>query len=162
MTVQTPSPSDGSRTGPINEALLEAYWVERQRYIQEIRKIPEIRRRFYRELMIYILRRLLWSFFFFPVFIAFWVPLVLSNFNLVILIQGIMPMLQDFLDSAPQTQAATVEMLLIAWLSVGFAFAVFDLILTPFRSPYEYEADVHMRIWEELQRIGQSETTPSP
>ncbi|RMF19096.1 MAG: hypothetical protein D6758_02750 [Gammaproteobacteria bacterium] len=146
----------------MDDDLLEAYWVERQRYIQEIRKIPEIRRRFYKELLIYALRRILWSFLFFPVFIAFWVPLVLSGFNPVILVQGLMPRLQEFLEAAPQTQAANIEMLVVAWLSIGFAFAVFDLILTPFRSPYTYEADVHMRVWEELQRERQAPLAKTP
>ncbi len=129
---------------------IEAYWVERKRYIQVIRRIPELRRRYIKAILIYLLRRFLWSFTFFPVFIAFWVPLVLNRFNPVAMVQNLLPSLQAFVEANPQSQAATIETLFIAWFSIGFTFAVFDFILTPFKSPYEYEADVHMRAWEEL------------
>ncbi len=129
---------------------IEAYWIERKRYLQAIRKIPELKKRFLKAILIYLLRRFLWSFTFFPVFIAFWVPLVLNRFNPVAMVQNLLPSLQTFVDANPQSQAATIETLFIAWFSIGFAFAVFDFILTPFKSPYEYEADVHMRAWEEL------------
>ncbi|WP_253938753.1 hypothetical protein [Hahella sp. HN01] len=125
--------------------------MERKRYLNEIKKIPELRTRYLKSALIYLLRRFLWSFTFFPVFIAFWVPLVLSRFNPVAMVQDILPSLQSFVEANPQSQAATIETLFIAWFSIGFTFAVFDFILTPFKSPYEYEADVHMRAWEELQ-----------
>lgn len=131
---------------------LEAYWVERKRYLEEIRGIPELRRRYANALAIYLLRRFLWSFGFFPVFIAFWIPLVFSRFNPVAMVDRALPHLQAFVDATAQVQATTIETLILSWLSIGFLFAVFDLVLTPFKSPYEYEADVHMRAWEELQQ----------
>lgn len=127
---------------------IEAYWLERKKYLQELKKIPELKIRYAKALAIYLLRRLLWSFAFFPIFIAFWVPFVLSRFNLVAMVSEWLPTLQSFVQSDPQAQAATMETLVIAWFSIGFTFAVFDMVLTPFKSPYEYEADVHMRAWE--------------
>ncbi|SFM78186.1 hypothetical protein [Marinobacter pelagius] len=127
-----------------------AYWAERRRYIERIRKVPEIRNRFWREVGIYLLRRLLWSFGFFPIMIAFWVPFVLSSFNPVVMAADLIPLLQDFVNSNPEIQATTISTVLIAWASIGFFFLVFDFVLTPFRSPYEYEADVYMRSWEQL------------
>ena len=131
---------------------LEAYWVERKRYLEEIRGIPELRRRYARALAIYLLRRFLWSFGFFPIFIALWIPLVFSRFNPVAMVDSALPHLQRFVDATAQMQATTIETLVLSWFSIGFLFAVFDLVLTPFKSPYEYEADVHMRAWEELQQ----------
>ncbi|RBP20355.1 hypothetical protein DET50_1346 [Marinobacter pelagius] len=127
-----------------------AYWAERRRYLERIRKVPEIRNRFWREVGIYLLRRLLWSFGFFPIMIAFWVPFVLSSFNPVAMAADLIPLLQDFVNSNPEVQATTISTILIAWASIGFFFLVFDFVLTPFRSPYEYEADVYMRSWEQL------------
>lgn len=88
----------------------------------------------------------------FPIFLSFWIPLVLSRFNPVAMVQNILPELQIFVSADPQQQAATVETLLIAWLTIGVTFAVFDLILTPFKSPIDYEADVHMRAWTEIKK----------
>lgn len=136
---------------------LEAYWVERKRYLEEIRGIPELRRRYANALAIYLLRRFLWSFGFFPVFIAFWIPLVFSRFNPVAMVDSALPHLESFVQATAQVQATTIETLILSWLSIGFLFAVFDLVLTPFKSPYEYEADVHMRAWEELQQRSASE-----
>ncbi|MDO3722646.1 hypothetical protein QVZ43_13035 [Marinobacter sp. chi1] len=127
-----------------------AYWAERRKYLERIRKVPEIRQRFWKEVAIYLFRRLLWSFGFFPIFIAFWIPLVLASFNPVVMASNLIPMLQDFVDSNPEVQATTMSTLAIAWASIGFIFLVFDFVLTPFRSPYEYEADVYMRSWEQL------------
>lgn len=127
-----------------------AYWAERRRYLERIRKVPEIRQRFWREVALYLLRRLLWSFGFFPVFIAFWVPFVMASFNPVVLASDLIPILEDFVNSNPEVQATTMGTLIIAWASVGFFFLVFDFVLTPFKSPYEYEADVYMRSWEQL------------
>ncbi|MFO7786444.1 MAG: hypothetical protein R6W87_01540 [Halospina sp.] len=136
---------------------VEAYWVERKRYLEEIRGIPELRRRYLKALAVYLLRRTLWSFGFFPVFLGFWIPLVFARFNPVALVDNALPHLERFVDATAQVQATTLETLVLSWLSVGLLFAVFDLVLTPFKSPYEYEADVHMRAWEELQQRSRSE-----
>ena len=146
MTEQTRAPASGSRPR------LEAYWVERKRYLEEIKGIPELKRRYARALAIYLLRRFLWSFGFFPVFIGFWIPLVFSRFNPVAMVDSALPHLEAFVNATAQVQATMMETLVLSWLSIGFLFAVFDLVLTPFISPYEYEADVHMRAWEELQQ----------
>lgn len=159
LTVETPSPAalapaaaaDTLRSKAKPEpgsAELAPYWVERKRYVKQIRKVPELRRRFWTSAMVYLLRRLLWSFGFFPVFIAFWVPLVMASFNPVVMVTNILPDLQAFVASNPEMQANTAQTLVVAWLSVGFFFLIFDFVLTPFRSPYEYEADVYMRAWE--------------
>jgi len=127
-----------------------AYWAERRRYLERIRRVPEIRQRYWRAIGIYLLRRVLWSFGFFPVFIAFWVPFVLSSFNPVVLASDLIPLLEGFVDANPEVQANTISTLAIAWGSIGFFFLVFDFVLTPFKSPYDYEADVYMRSWEQL------------
>lgn len=129
---------------------ISAYWLERRDYLAHVRKVPELRHRYWRAIAVYTLRRALWSFGFFPVFIAFWVPLVLSSFNPVVLINDVMPSLESFVGANPEVQANTISTLIIAWLSVSFFFLVFDFVLTPFKSPYQYEADVHMRAWEQL------------
>lgn len=140
---------------------LEAYWVERKRYLQKISTIPELRRRYVKAGFVYLLRRLLWSFGFFPLFLAFWIPLVVARFNPVAMVQDLLPRLEAFVAASPQTQASNLETVLIAWLSIGFIFAVFDFVLTPFKSPYEYEADVHMRAWEQVQIREQPAATAS-
>jgi|SRR6056297_262880 hypothetical protein len=145
-SMTTPAPQSKAVDAPE----VAAYWAERRRYLDRIRKVPEIRQRFWREVAIYLLRRLLWSFGFFPVFIAFWVPLVLASFNPVVLASDLIPLLQNFVDSNPEVQATTISTLVIAWASIGFFFLVFDFVLTPFKSPYAYEADVYMRSWEQL------------
>ncbi|MCH8497459.1 MAG: hypothetical protein LAT63_03210 [Marinobacter sp.] len=134
--------------GAADEQTVAAYWAERRRYVGQIRKEPELRQRFWRAVAIYILRRTLWSFGFFPVFIVFWVPLVMANFDPVILATNSLSLLNTFVYANPEVQANMVNTLLVAWLSMGFFFLVFDFVLTPFRSPYQYEADVHMRAWE--------------
>lgn len=131
---------------------IAAYWEERRRYLESIRKSPDVRQRFWREVALYLARRLLWSFGFFPVVMAFWIPLVLSSFNPVVMASAMIPLLQDFVNSNPEIQATTLSTLGIAWASIGFFFLVFDFVLTPFRSPFEYEADVYMRTWEQLNR----------
>lgn len=137
------------RPGPSRPAPgIGAYWAERRHYLQNIRKVPELRQKFVQALAIYVLRRALWSFGFFPVFIAFWVPFVLASFNPVVLVGELLPALEAFLNANPEVQANTISTLVIAWLSIGFFFLVFDFVLTPFRSPYQYEADVYMRAWE--------------
>ncbi|WP_203300422.1 hypothetical protein [Marinobacter sediminum] len=137
-------------TRAVDAPEVAAYWAERRRYLERVRKVPEIRQRFWREVAIYLLRRLLWSFGFFPIFIAFWIPLVLSSFNPVVMASDLIPLLQEFVDANPEVQATTLSTLALAWASIGFIFLVFDFVLTPFRSPYEYEADVYMRSWEQL------------
>lgn len=134
-----------------------AYWAERQRYLKEIRKSPDVKQRFWREVAIYLARRLFWSFGFFPVFMAFWVPLVLSNFNPVVMASDLIPLLQDFVNSNPEVQATTLSTLAIAWVSVGFFFLVFDFVLTPFKSPHKDEIDAYMRVWEQLNQGEQSD-----
>lgn len=144
---ETPGISQ-SRPEP-GSAELAPYWVERKRYLREVKRIPELRQRFWSAILVYLLRRVLWSFGFFPIFIAFWVPLVMASFNPVIMINDILPDLQAFVAANPEVQANRIQTLVIAWLSIGFAFLIFDFVLTPFRSPYEYEADVYMRAWEQ-------------
>lgn len=129
-----------------------AYWAERRQYIERIRKTPEMRKRFLGRIALYLLRRIAWSFGFFPVLMAFWVPLVFASFNPVVMASDLIPLLQAFVDSNPEVQATTLSTLIIAWVSVGFFFLVFDVILTPFKSPYQYEADVYMKAWEQLNQ----------
>lgn len=137
---------------------LESYWLERKRYLERIRGIPELRRRYFKALGIYLLRRFLWSFGFFPVFLGFWIPLVFSRFNPVAMVDSALPHLEEFVNATARVQANTIETLVLSWLSIGLLFAVFDLVLTPFKSPYEYEADVHMRAWEELHQPDPAES----
>ncbi|MEA1081612.1 hypothetical protein [Marinobacter qingdaonensis] len=144
MTTYTP------HSKAVDAPEVAAYWAERRRYLERIRKVPEIRQKFWREVAIYLLRRLLWSFGFFPIFIAFWIPFVLASFNPVVMATDLVPLLQDFISANPEVQATKISTLAIAWGSIGFIFLVFDFVLTPFRSPYEYEADVYMRSWEQL------------
>lgn len=162
MTISTPDEPSGStpaaastssaagRHSTLHAPEVAAYWAERRHYLEKIRKVPEIRQRFWREMGIYLLRRVLWSFGFFPVFIAFWVPFVLSSFNPVVMASDLIPVLQDFVQANPEERATALSTVAIAWASIGFFFLVFDFVLTPFKSPYEYEADVYMRSWEQL------------
>ncbi|GGC74617.1 hypothetical protein [Marinobacter halophilus] len=142
MTDRTPKHIDAPEVA--------AWWAERRQYLERVRKVPEIRQRFWREVAVYLLRRLLWSYGFFPVFIAFWLPFVLASFNPVVMASDLIPVLQNFVNSNPEQQATTISTLVIAWLSIGSFFLVFDFVLTPFRSPYQYEADVYMKSWEQL------------
>lgn len=133
---------------PVPAREVAAYWDERRRYLKSIRKTPAVRNRYWRTMAVYLLRRILWSFGFFPVFFAFWIPLVLAKFNPVVLANDVITLLQDFTGSNPELQANTLSTLVIAWASIGGFFLIFDFVLSPFRSPYEYEADVYMRAWE--------------
>jgi|GEM_PF-5808636 len=133
------------------EFYISAYWAERKRFLAHLKQSSELRQRYWKASAMYLLRRLLWSFGFFPIFIAFWVPLIMSGFNPVILLNDAMPVFQAFLDSTPQMQQHRLETLALAWFSIGVFFLIFDFVLTPFRSPFQYEADVHMRAWEQLQ-----------
>ncbi|MFV8571307.1 hypothetical protein ACNQ6O_08875 [Marinobacter sp. SBS5] len=137
-------------TKAIDAPEVAAWWAERRQYLERIHKVPEIRHKFWREISVYLLRRLLWSYGFFPIFIAFWIPFVMASFNPVVLATDMIPVLQGFIDSNPEEQATTISTLLIAWFSIGTFFLVFDFVLTPFRSPYQYEADVYMKSWEQL------------
>ncbi|MEO9589659.1 MULTISPECIES: hypothetical protein [Marinobacter] len=143
-----PQPAGNRRA--IHAPEVAAYWAERRRYLERMRRVPEIRQRYWRAIGMYLIRRVLWSFGFFPVFIAFWVPFVLSSFNPVVMASDLIPLLEGFVDANPEIQANTLSTLVIAWASIGFFFLVFDFVLTPFKSPYEYEADVYMRSWEQL------------
>ena len=139
-----------TKTNALEAPEVAAWWAERRQYLERIRKVPEIRHKFWREVGVYLLRRVLWSYGFFPVFIAFWLPFVMASFNPVVLATDMIPVLQSFIDSNPEEQATTISTLLIAWFSIGSFFLVFDFVLTPFRSPYQYEADVYMKSWEQL------------
>lgn len=157
MTAETPDTTPASpattttATDPARApADVAAYWAERRNYLERIRKVPEMRRRYLQAGAIYLVRRILWSFGFFPVFLAFWLPLVLASFNPVVMVSDLLPLLHEFVNSNPEIQANTLSTLVIAWASVGFFFLVFDFVLTPFKSPYQYEADVYMRSWEQL------------
>jgi hypothetical protein len=126
-----------------------AFLSERKAYTKYLRSQRGLQRKYANALMIYLLRRLLWSFGFFPVFIAFWLPLVLARFNPVAMVSDILPVLERFVNANPEIQSATIDTVLLSWLSIGVLFALFDFILTPFKSPIEYEADIHMRAWEQ-------------
>ncbi len=135
---------------------IEAYWLERKTYLEKIQRIPEMKTRYFKAMIIYLLRRFLWSFGFFPVFLAIWIPLILNRFNPVATVSNLLPHLEKFVLSNPEAQAATMQTIWLAWFSIGFIFAIFDFVLTPYKSPYEYEADVHMRAWEQLQKANKS------
>lgn len=137
----------------------EAYTKEKQRVIQQLKRDPILRRRYLLTLMAYLVRRLLWSFGFFPVFLAVWIPLILSKFNLVIVLVNVRPLIEDFLNATPNMQASMTEAIITAWLSTGAAFAVFDMIITPFKSPYQSEIDIQMRAWAASQQT--SNATPT-
>ena len=150
---KAPKPSPALSTGrapgdPIPAREVAAYWDERRRYLKSIRKTPAVRHHYWRAIAVYLLRRVVWSFGFFPVFSAFWIPLVLVQFNPVVLANDTIVLLQDFSGGNPELQANTLSTLLFAWASIGCFFLIFDFVLSPFRSPYEYEADVYMHAWE--------------
>ena len=130
-----------------NIALSQAYWAERRRFLGYLKRDSRIRRRNYSQFLSYFIRRVLWAFGFFPVFLALWIPLVMAKFNLVVLMVNLRPLMDDFINATPNIQASMIDTVLIAWLSIGVAFAIFDLILTPYQSPYKIELDTHMRAW---------------
>lgn len=148
--ITSASPANTSSDTALPATDVAAYWAERRQYLERIRKVPEIRRRYMKAGLIYLVRRILWSFGFFPVFLAFWLPLVMASFNPVVMVSDLLPLLHDFVNANPEVQANTLSTLTIAWLSIGFFFLVFDFVLTPFKSPYQYEADVYMKAWEQL------------
>lgn len=163
---QAPKPSPALSTSqapgdPVPAREVAAYWDERRRYLKSIRKTPAVRHHYWRAMAVYLLRRVVWSFGFFPVFFAFWIPLVLAQFNPVVLSNDTIALLQDFTGSNPELQANTLSTLVIAWASIGGFFLIFDFVLSPFRSPYEYEADVYMRAWEHQNSTPSSPTRAS-
>lgn len=164
---QTPKPSLALSTSqapgdPVPAREVAAYWDERRRYLKSIRKTPAVRHHYWRAMAVYLLRRVLWSFGFFPVFFAFWIPLVLAQFNPVVLANDMIALLQDFTGSNPELQANTLSTLVIAWASIGCFFLIFDFVLSPFHSPYEYEADVYMRAWEHQYSTTDAALSTSP
>ena len=44
-------------------------------------------------------------------------------------------------------------MLLAGWGSVGLFFFLFDVVINPFHSPFQKEADIHMRAWSQSQGL---------
>lgn len=139
-----------SDTNPIDAPQVAAWWNERRRYLAQIRNVPEIKQRFRKELFFYVVRRAMWAYGFFPVVLAFWLPLVMASFNPVVMAQDMITLLQGFIASNPEQQANTLSSLTLGWLSIGTFFLIFDFVISPFRSPYQYEADVYMKSWEQL------------
>ena len=129
------------------------YYNERRRYLARVRRNTGLRQLYIRNLLGYLLLRGAWSFGFFPVVLAFWVPLVLSEFNPVVMVQSLLPHLEAFVLSNPEVQARTINMLVSGWLSVGLFFFLFDVLINPFRSPFQREADIHMRAWSQSQGL---------
>ena len=129
------------------------YHNERRRYLARARRNPGLRQRYLRNLLGYLLLRAAWSFGFFPVVLAFWIPLVLAEFNPVVMVQSLLPHLEAFVLSNPEVQARTLSMLVSGWVSVGLFFFLFDVLINPFRSPFQKEADIHMRAWSQSQGL---------
>ena len=129
------------------------YHNERRRYLARVRRNPGLRQRYIRKLLAYLLLRVAWSFGFFPVVLALWIPLILAEFNPVVMVQSLLPHLEAFVVSNPEVQARTISMLVSGWLSVGLLFFLFDVLINPFRSPFQKEADIHMRAWSQSQGL---------
>lgn len=129
------------------------YHAERRRYLARARKNAVLQQHYLARLVVYLLRRCAWSFGFFPVVLAAWLPLVLAGFNPVVMVQQLIPHLQAFVSSNPEVQARTLDNLMVGWISIGLFFLLFDIIITPFRSPIQQEADIHMRAWSQSQGI---------
>ena len=132
----------------VDASLVQAYWSERRRVLGFLKRDSRLKRRHYFKFLSYFFRRLLWAFGFFPVFLAFWIPLVMANFDLVVLMVNLRPLMDEFINAPTDVQSSMVDTIFIAWLSLGTAFAIFDLILCPYRSPYRTELDTHMRAWK--------------
>jgi len=131
---------------------LSIYIAERNAYLKFAKSQPHLRTQYAKAMAIYLVRRLLWSFGFFPIFIAFWLPLVLARFNPVAMVSNLLPVMEQFVNANPEIQATTIDTILISWLSIGFLFTVFDFILTPFKSPIEHATDIYMQAWELHQK----------
>jgi hypothetical protein len=129
------------------------YHNERRRYLARVRRNPGLRQRYIRKLLAYLLPRGAWSFGFFPVVLALWIPLILAEFNPVVMVQSLLPHLEAFVMSNPEVQARTISMLVSGWLSVGLFFFLFDVLINPFQSPFQQEADIHMRAWSQSQGL---------
>lgn len=129
------------------------YHKERRRYLARVRRNPGLRQRYLRKLAGYLILRAAWSFGFFPVVLAFWVPFVMAEFNPVVMVQSLLPHLEAFVLSNPEVQARTLSTLAAGWLSIGLFFFLFDVVINPFRSPFEQEVDIHMRAWSQSQGL---------
>lgn len=147
------SPSAGTLGERRRMADSSDYHNERRRYLARARRNPGLRQRYLRNLLGYLLLRGAWSFGFFPVVLAFWIPLVLAEFNPVVMVQSLLPHLEAFVLSNPEVQARTLSMLVSGWVSVGLFFFLFDVLINPFRSPFQKEADIHMRAWSQSQGL---------
>lgn len=130
-----------------------AYHSERRRYLARARRNPGLRQRYLRNLAGYLLLRGAWSFGFFPIILAFWVPLVLAEFNPVVMVQSLLPHLDAFVSANPEVQARSISTVLAGWASIGLFFFLFDVVINPFRSPFQKEADIHMRAWSQSQGL---------
>src|SRR5690554_7449797 len=100
----------------IDSPEVAAWWAERRRYLEQIRKTPELRQQFRKEVALYLLRRALWCYGFFPVVIAFWLPFVLSSFNSVVIAHSLLPTVQVLVASNAAPQATTLRTLTLACL----------------------------------------------
>jgi hypothetical protein len=129
----------------VKQEYLDDYWKLRESYLKALKQDDNLKKENRKRVAIYLLRKVLWSFGFFPIFLVVWIPLLLSHFNLVVFSQQLIDLFTSFLAQSPNLQAATSESILIGWASIGCMFMVFDLVLTPYRSPYEDEADAYMK-----------------
>jgi len=129
----------------VKQEYLNDYWKLRESYLSALKNDRQLKKENRKRIAVYVLRKLLWSFGFFPIFLAVWIPLLLSHFNLVVFSQQIISLFTGFLAQSPNLQAATSESIFIAWASIGCMFMVFDLVLTPYRSPYQEQADAYMK-----------------
>ncbi|GAA3920098.1 hypothetical protein [Litoribacillus peritrichatus] len=129
----------------LKQEYLDDYWKLRENYLTSLKDDKELKKENRKRVAVYVLRKLLWSFGFFPVFLTVWVPLLLSHFNLVVFSQQLIELFNGFLSQSPNLQAATSESIIIAWASIGCMFMVFDLVLTPYRSPFQEQADAYMK-----------------
>ena len=87
------------------------YHKERRRYLARVRRNPGLRQHYLRKLAGYLILRAAWSFGFFPVVLAFWVPFVMAEFNPVVMVQSLLPHLEAFVLSNPEVQARTLSTL---------------------------------------------------
>jgi hypothetical protein len=137
------------------------YWKIRESYLEQLKTDFKLKRENRKRILVYLFRKLLWSFGFFPVFLAVWIPLLLSHFNLVVFFQQLETLITSFLSQTPNLQAATTESIIIGWASIGCMFMVFDLVLTPYRSPYEEQADAYMKARYMMFGISRKTKRPS-
>lgn len=138
----------------------EAYWAERRKFIQGLQRLPEFRRKHYSHLTHFLLKKTVWAYLFFPVFIAFWIPLIWFRFNAVALANGYLEALTGFVSSSPYEQSIIIERLALYWFSLGATYIIFDLIVTPFKSPIMKDSDAHMKVWEENMLFNKQRQLP--